>query len=242
MGEIMERAFSFIWLFVALTLLGACAENPPTMDPSVQPDNEYGTSGGYLTEEGHEGESGEVPLVEGEGEEGPRTGETLSDYKIEPGDVLDINGARHGRELDKQVRVDDKGYVKLIYIDRVKVQGLTKWEAEDLLVQKYKRFFKDPQITVEILNLSYFIGGEVRAPGQKPIAGNITLTQAIQVAGGYTTWANKKAVTIKCRDRAGNPVILKFNCDKIDKGEERDPYVKPDDQITVPRGGGLLGG
>ena len=195
MGEIMERAFSFIWLFAALMLLGGCVEPPPPIDPLAQPEGDYGTTGGYLTDETGEDDSGEVPVVEGE--EAERIGETLSDYKIKPGDVLDIDGGRHGRELNKQVRVDDKGYVKLIHIDRVRVEGLTKWEAEDLLARKYKLFFKDPQITVEILNLSYFIGGEVRAPGQKPIAGNITLTQAIQVAGGYTPWGNKKAVTIK---------------------------------------------
>ncbi len=233
----MERAFSYIWLFAALTLLSACVENPPLIDPLVQPEEDYGTTGGYLTEETGEDDSGEVPVAEGE-----RTGTTLSDYETKPGDVLDIDGGRYSRELDKQVRVDDKGYIKLIYIDRVKVAGLTKWEMEDFLVEKYKVFFKDPQITVETLNLSYFIGGEVRTPGQKGITGNITLTQAIQVAGGYTPWANKRAVTIKFKDKDGNAVILKFNCDKIDKGKEQDPYVKPDDQITVPRGGGLLGG
>ena len=73
MGEIMERAFSFIWLFAALTLLGACVENPPPIDPLAQPENEYGTTGGYLTEETGEGESDEVPLPEEEGEEGVPT-------------------------------------------------------------------------------------------------------------------------------------------------------------------------
>ncbi len=236
----MKRASGFIWLVAVLAFLCSCVEEGSTIDPALQP--EEGDGGNELGGDMTYNNSGEGEIIAGDEDVEPANPKgTLTDYKIKPGDYLDIDGGRHGKEINKQVRVDDRGYIKLIYIDRVKVSGLTKWEAEDLLAEKFKPFYKNPQITVEILNLIYFIGGEVKSPGPKQILGDVTLTQAIQTAMGFTTWAGK-TITIRRKDKDGNTLILKYDYKKIEKGEEEDPYIKPDDQITVPRGGGFLGG
>jgi len=236
----MRLTLGFIWLGVVLLSLCSCVEDTSSIDSAVQP--EEGDSGSELGEDITYDDSRDETIAADEDVEPVNPKGSLPDYEIKPGDVLDIDGGRHGREINKQVRVDDKGFIKLIHIDRVKISELTKWEAEDLLVEKFKPFFANPQITVEIMNLVYFIGGEVKSPGPKEMPGDVTLTQAIQTAMGPTIWANKKNVTIRRKDKQGKILILKFNCEKIEKGEEEDPYIKPNDQITVPRGGGLLGG
>lgn len=226
----MKHVLSFFSLFTVLMLLPSCVEQPLGDGSTIENNGEYE---GYLTEEGDENFEGEI--IEG----GSNNTETITDYIIKSGDILEIDGGRH-KEINKQVRVDDKGYIKLRYINRVKIAGKTKWEAEDFLEKEYEPYLKNLQVSVEIMNLGYFIGGEVKLPGQKGITGNITLTQAIQSAGGYGPWENKKNVTIRRKDKQGKTLILKFNCEKIEKGEEEDPYIKPDDQITVPKGGGIL--
>jgi polysaccharide export outer membrane protein len=237
-GEAMKRLFSFIWLVACVVLAVSCVDNP--------------SNGGEfpVAEEGNAGDL-EFPGDENPDEPGvtePEGGDTegdieafendikgtLADYKIKPGDVLDVNGGMH-KGINRQVRVDDKGFVRLVHVGRVKVSGKTKWQAEDFLGDKYKPFFKNCQITIEILNLRYFIAGEVMAPGQKAIAGDITLTQAIQAAGGWKMWADKTKVTIRRLGKDGLRVVKTYNCKKIEEGEAEDPYIKPDDQINVPR-------
>jgi protein involved in polysaccharide export with SLBB domain len=218
----MKRAVAFVWIVAALAFLSCCVDDSTPNNGVPQPEDD---DAGNVSDEN---------TNNGGGNGDPEPGE--EGYKIRPGDILDVDGGRFP-ELNKQVRVDDKGYVKLVYIDRVKVGGKTKWEVEDLLSVKYKPYIKSVQVTVEVLNLKFFVGGEVRNGGQKAISGKITLTQAIQIAGDYTTWANKKAVTIRRVNEDGEVEVLKFDCEKIEKGDAEDPLVKPDDIITVPRGG-----
>lgn len=226
----MKRAIIFMWLIAILYLFISCTPPPPEISDNeieanssdVSKDNTISDSEG--TEEAKEKDIEEAVTIKG----------SLEGYKIKPGDILSIEGSDPEVKVP-QARVDDKGFIKLKYIDRIKVLGLTKWEVEDLLEEKYKPYFTNLQIIIEIINLKYTIGGEIKAPGQKGIIGDIRLTEAIQVAGGYTTWANKKGVQIRRKNAEGKTIILKFNCEKIEKGDEEDPFIIPDDVITVPR-------
>jgi polysaccharide export outer membrane protein len=246
----MKRIPILIWLVAAMALLCCCAGNPSAADPPGRPGE--GNSDIQATEDvtgiyGQDGEEdnedppdsddnddGEDP-GEDEGDPEDEIGEkTIDDYKIKPGDILSIDAGQF-EIIKRTVQVDDKGFIKLFLIERVKVKGKTKWEAEDFLAKELSKFFKNPQITVEIINLKFFIGGEVRQPGVKPIQGNVTLTQAIQVAGGGTAWANMKKVTIKRMGKDGEVEVKTYDCEKINKGKAVDPFIKPDDQINVPR-------
>ena len=229
----MKRAVSFLCVVAALAILCSCVEPLSNGDPAggtgVEGDPIYGTGGDNGG--GADGDDDVVIVTDLRDED--REG-TLTGYKIKNGDLLAIDGGIH-QIINRRVKVDERGEITLVFIGKVKVVGLTKWQVEELLIKKYKPYFKNLQITVEILDLRYFIGGEIRIPGQKPINKDITLTQAIQVAGGYGPFANKKKVKIIRKGEDGKTVILKFNCDKIEKGQAEDPYVKPGDQITVPR-------
>jgi len=83
------------------------------------------------------------------------------------------------------------------------------------------------------LDRTYTVFGEVRSPGAKPYVGKTTVAQAIQVAGGFTEFANKKTVTLIHFD--GRSETVKLGATSPDPDYE--PQVFPGCIITVKRRG-----
>ena len=76
-----------------------------------------------------------------------------------------------------------------------------------------------------------YIGGEVRAPGEKTYRRGLTLTQAIIAAGGVTPKAKEARLG---RDNGeGFLVVTRYKLKDIESGKVQDPIVKPGDRITI---------
>jgi polysaccharide biosynthesis/export protein len=76
-----------------------------------------------------------------------------------------------------------------------------------------------------------YLGGEVKLPGEKRYRRGLTLTQAINAAGGVTS--NGKEARIGRDDGKGFLVVTRFKLKEIESGKIPDPVVKPGDRITV---------
>src|SRR5215217_9030202 len=76
-----------------------------------------------------------------------------------------------------------------------------------------------------------YIGGEVKAPGEKTYRRGLTLTQAIIAAGGVTPKA--KEARLGRDDGNGFLVVTRYKLKEIESGKLQDPAVKPGDRITI---------
>jgi len=76
-----------------------------------------------------------------------------------------------------------------------------------------------------------YIGGEVKAPGEKTYRRGLTLTQAIIAAGGVTPKA--KEARLGRDDGNGFLVVTRYKLKEIESGKVQDPSVKPGDRITI---------
>ena len=76
-----------------------------------------------------------------------------------------------------------------------------------------------------------YLGGEVKLPGEKIYRRGLTLTQAINAAGGATT--NGKEARIGRDDGKGFLVVTRFKLKEIESGKIQDPVIKPGDRITI---------
>lgn len=79
--------------------------------------------------------------------------------------------------------------------------------------------------------LFFYIGGDVKEPGEKPFRHGLKLTQAILLAGGLTRVS--KAVELT---REGTNGLLKLSIYKlhdINTGKLPDPSIQPGDRITI---------
>jgi polysaccharide export outer membrane protein len=96
--------------------------------------------------------------------------------------------------------VSPQGFVQFPYVGKLKLGGLTEYEARDLLTQRLAKTIKDPQVTVRIQSFRsgrVYLDGEVRTPGLQAINDvPMTLPEAIGRAGGFTPAADRSAIVI----------------------------------------------
>ena len=83
-----------------------------------------------------------------------------------------------------------------------------------------------------------YIGGFVGKPGGIPLSRDMTLSQAIAVAGGCEPKsASTETRIFRYTGKGSEKEILTFNVDAIHKGQQPDPYLKDNDIVFVPRSG-----
>jgi protein involved in polysaccharide export with SLBB domain len=76
-----------------------------------------------------------------------------------------------------------------------------------------------------------YIGGEVKAPGEKTYRRGLTLTQALIAAGGVTNKA--KEARLGRDDGRGFLTVTRVKLKDIESGKVPDPQVRPGDRIMI---------
>ena len=77
----------------------------------------------------------------------------------------------------------------------------------------------------------FYLGGEVKTPGEKTFRRGLTLTQAIIAAGGLTK--NAKEARLARDDGNGFLLVNRYKLKDIDSGKVPDPVIQPGDRITI---------
>lgn len=107
--------------------------------------------------------------------------------------------------------VDQEGYVFFPHARRVKVSGLTEAQAAEAIAGRIRQVIKDPQVTVRISSFRSrraYVEGEVRTPGTQIFTDvPVTLTDAINRAGGITAAGDRSLVTLT-RNNVTVPIDL----------------------------------
>jgi protein involved in polysaccharide export with SLBB domain len=115
----------------------------------------------------------------------------------------------------------------------IKAAGKRVGELQEELQKLYvPDYFKAATITVRRQDSYYFVGGEVKAPGQKPYLSEMTVLKAIQTAGDFTEFAKKTKIQV-IRSNGHKEKPLNYN--KAIGNPKLDLPVFPGDQIIVPK-------
>lgn len=125
-------------------------------------------------------------------------------YRLGPGDQLRIRV--FGEEaLTGEFLVGPQGDIAYPLVGAIRAGGLTVDEFAQTLGQTLRGgYVRDPDIAVEIAAYRpFFILGEVESPGTYAYTANLTIENAVAVAGGYTYRAERRRVFIR---RAGESV------------------------------------
>lgn len=159
------------------------------------------------------------------------------EYKIVPRDKLAIQVFKHS-ELSTgpektEVSVSADGSVMLALLGRVKISGLTKEEASELLREKYSRYLKEPQVNVDLINQRVYVMGEVNKPGIVPITNDsMTLIEAIAQAGDFNVYGERTSVKILRGDH-NNPTISTVDMTKLASLNTSDLMLYPGNVVYI---------
>lgn len=159
-------------------------------------------------------------------------------YRLGRGDVFDLDFA-FTPEFNETATVQPDGYIPLHDLGDVKVLGLTIPEASETIRNAYVGVLSNPKIAIILKDFEkpYFIaGGWVQKPGKYDLRGDITLAQAIQVAGGLRDGAKTSQVLMFRTVSPDLVQVKKINLKDILSGKEvgEDIDLQPGDMFFVP--------
>lgn len=157
------------------------------------------------------------------------------DYTLGPDDVLDITVYRE-EELDRTVRISSDGYISFPLIGKVKAEGLTVSELENSLSEGLKEYLKKPQVTVFIKEYSTItVSGQVERPGSYPLKGELTVIEAISLAGGFTKIASRNKVKVmRLENDQKKTIIVRVASISKEGDKSKDIPLKRGDIVFVP--------
>jgi polysaccharide export outer membrane protein len=178
------------------------------------------------------------------------------EYKIQPEDILSIRFESltpkeydffvpettiGGQQLSQQANplligelVDMEGNVPFPVIGKVKVSGLTVYEAQDTLQKIANQYMENPLVKVRLINFRVTLLGEVLKEGTVTLTNNrVNMMEAIGLAGGLTDLADKKNVKL-IRIRNGKTEVQYLNL--LDESFMQSPnfFVHQNDVLIVP--------
>lgn len=170
-------------------------------------------------------------------------GVTLSErqprYQVRKSDVLGVSFAL-SPEFDQVISVQPDGFITLKAAGSIPAEGLTVPELTSAIQVAYSKILHQPIVTIDLKEYDkpYFIAaGELGKPGKYELRSDLTVTQAVAVAGGFTQASRHSQVVLFRPSSPGMTEARVINVKKMLKSRDlaEDIHLRPGDMIFVPQ-------
>jgi polysaccharide biosynthesis/export protein len=207
-GAVMKTLLTLSALFLLSTASAASGQAArPNGNPPAAPVGTAGTSG----------KDAAAPVA--------------ADYRLVPGDKLRVEVYKDP-QLSQSLQVRPDGKITLPLVNDIPAAGRTPTELREAIATSLKTYITNPTVTVIVVETVppvVYVMGEVNTPGPHPFNGQLSVLQALSMAGGFRDFANRKNILI----RRGNQVI-KFNYNDAIKANTQPLMLRAGDTIVVP--------
>lgn len=123
------------------------------------------------------------------------------------------------------------GFINIPLGGQVRAAGLTQTQLEMAIQQRLvsEKIFRWPTATINVPNQARFItvGGAVRNPHRMGWSADLTLTSAINAAGGGGDFASDRVNLI----RGGS--VTQYRLKQLKRNPSEDPPLLPGDQVEL---------
>jgi polysaccharide biosynthesis/export protein len=160
-------------------------------------------------------------------------------YRLTKSDTVDVNFT-FSPDFNQSLTVQPDGFVALRGAGTLLAEGLTVQQMQQAVAYAYRGSLHEPEVTVTLKDFDkpYFLAsGEVTKPGKYELRGDITASEAVAIAGGFTQQARHSQVVVFRRISAyvaeSHVIDLKKMLDSHDISE--DLHLQPGDFIFVPQ-------
>lgn len=132
----------------------------------------------------------------------------------------------YAQSLLQSYLVDNRGMIEFPKVGWIKVGGLTKSQAEEVIQQKIKPYMsatETPIVTVRMTNYKISVLGEVNRPGMYTVGNEkISILEALAQAGDLTIYGIRDNIKLIREDSTGQKSIHVLNLN--DAGLINSPY------------------
>jgi polysaccharide export outer membrane protein len=160
-------------------------------------------------------------------------------YRLRKGDTFDLDFAL-SPEFNQTVAVQPDGYVTLKEAGSIFVEGQTVPELTETVKAAYAKTLHDPVITITLKDFEkpYFIAaGQVAKPGKYDLRSDLTVTEAVAIAGGFNDKAKHSQVVLFRPVAGGGYEAKLLNAKKLlaTRNLSEDIQLQPGDMLYVPQ-------
>jgi polysaccharide export outer membrane protein len=160
-------------------------------------------------------------------------------YRLSKSDTIDLSFL-FSPDFNQTVIVQPDGFVTLKGAGSLLLEGLTIPQIQLAIANAYRGFLHDPEVTVQLKEFDkpYFLAsGEVARPGKYELRGDMTIAEAVAVAGGFTQQALHSQVVLF---RRISPEVAESHVIDVKKmlnsrNLQEDMHLRPGDFIFVPQ-------
>lgn len=159
------------------------------------------------------------------------------DTSLGAGDTFEVR-VYGEKELSGKYSVESDGTVDFPLIGRVTVDGLEPAQVSDEIEIRLKdsEVLKSPQVSVLVTvyaSKRISVVGAVSRPGNFPMASGLTVVQAIGLAGGFTSLADRNS-TLVTRRQKGKTNRFRVAVERVTEGRADDFALQAGDIIYIP--------
>jgi polysaccharide biosynthesis/export protein len=213
------------WLSALPTGKFAAAESSQSQDRYSTGDS----ARGEITQPGKAGGTGDPA----------RGGERHPLYRLSKSDEVDVIFT-FSPDFNQSLTVQPDGYVALKGTGTFFAEGLTIPELQQAITSRYRGILHEPEVTVTLKSFDkpYFLAsGEVARPGKYELRGDVTVNEAVAIAGGFTSQARHSQVVLFRRISADVAESHVIDVKKMlaSRDLREDWHLRPGDFVFVPQ-------
>jgi len=170
-----------------------------------------------------------------------RYGKLSKNYVLQYGNVLEISInelalAETNPAQSETYVIDSEGNIFHRLFGLVHLGGITVDKAQSTLAEMAKRYYRDPIVSIDVIELSsrnVFVFGEVLRPGIYPIEGNIQLAEFLANIGGLSPSADLREIVVTRKQ--GKPIVFNMEDFLFKRIDSKNVYLEDGDRIVVQK-------
>lgn len=160
-------------------------------------------------------------------------------YRLSKSDEVDVSFT-FSPDFNQSLTVQPDGYVALKGAGTLFAEGLTIPELQQAIASRYRGVLHEPEITVTLkaFDKPYFLAsGEVARPGKYELRGDLTVNEAVAIAGGFTQRARHSQVVLFRRISAEVAEAHMIDVKRMlaSRNLREDWHLRPGDFVFVPQ-------
>jgi polysaccharide export outer membrane protein len=176
---------------------------------------------------------------------------TNENYRIGPGDILEVTVSKNDTLSRNGLRVTNKGTIQMPMLDSdISAACLTERELADVLREQYRKYLVTPYVTVTVREFNsnpVAVIGAVNAPGRFQLQRPVRIVEMMTFVNGLTANAGPDIEIMRNSARpfcdgsrfvvpesGGEELLTLTLTDVFRGGEEANPLVRAGDIIRVP--------
>lgn len=159
------------------------------------------------------------------------------DYLIGPGDVLQLFVWKEP-ELTRDFTVRLDGKITVPLLGDLEAAGKMPSKLAGEISVRLAKYLQAPQVTLAVSqpkSSRFYVMGQVVKPGDYGLDGQVTVAQALAMAGGLKDFAKASNIVI-IRKVGSGQTFIRVNYKKLEAGEDlsQNVVIKPGDTVLVP--------